>query len=75
MAFIRGSVSEAKNVYLFSPNCLTQRQSPHYDYTNIFFSSFAVVLPKHVGIDHHPIDQIDDKQPPYVISSHLPALQ
>ena len=34
---------EAKNVHSFLPstNCCTRRQSPRYDYTNVFSSNFG----------------------------------
>ena len=40
-------------------NCLAQRQSPHHD-SRITPSSFAAELPKHTGINDHPIGLVDD---------------
>ena len=40
--------------------------SPKYtDYTNVFSPDSATELPEHTGINNHPINLIDDKQPPY----------
>ena len=35
------------------------------DYANVFSSDSAAGLPEHTSINNHPIDLIDDKQPPY----------
>ena len=37
----------------------------YLDYINVFLPNSAAELPKHTGINDHPIDLIDDKQPPY----------
>ena len=37
----------------------------YLDYTNVFSPDSAAELPEHTGINDHPIDLIDDKQPPY----------
>lgn len=39
--------------------------SKYADYTNIFTPDSAIELLKHTSIKDHPIDQIDNKQPPY----------
>ena len=36
---------------------------------------FWMVLLKHTGINDHLIDLVDNKQPPYDLSSHPPTLQ
>ena len=35
------------------------------DFSNVFSSDSAAELPEHTGINNHPIDLLDDKQPPY----------
>ena len=35
------------------------------DFSNIFSSDSAAELPEHTGINDHPIDLLDNKQPPY----------
>ena len=35
------------------------------DFSNVFSSDSAVELPEHTKINDHPINQLDDKQPPY----------
>ena len=35
------------------------------DYTDVFSSDSAAELPEHTGINDHPIDLVDNKQPPY----------
>ena len=35
------------------------------DFSNIFSSDSAAELPEHTGINDHPINLLDDKQPPY----------
>ena len=37
----------------------------YLDYTDVFSPDSAAELPEHTGINDHPIDLIDDKQPPY----------
>ena len=39
--------------------------SKYADYTYVFSSNSTVELPEHTGINNHPINLIDDKQPPY----------
>ena len=39
--------------------------SEYTDYTDLFSPDSAAELPKHIGINDHPINLIDDKQPPY----------
>ena len=41
--------------------------SKYIDYTNVFSSDFVVELPKHIGINNHLIDLIDDKLSPYYL--------
>ena len=39
---------------------------PEYsDYADVFSKASAAGLPKHTSINDHPIDLVDDKQPPY----------
>lgn len=35
------------------------------DYADVFLEASAAELPKLTGINDHPIDLVDDKQPPY----------
>ena len=35
------------------------------DFSDIFSSDSAAELPEHTGINDHPINLLDDKQPPY----------
>ena len=35
------------------------------DFSNVFSSDSAAELPEHTGINDHPINLLDDKQPPY----------
>ena len=35
------------------------------DFSNIFSSDSAAELPEHTGINNHPIDLLNNKQPPY----------
>ena len=35
------------------------------DFSNIFSSDSAAELPEHTGINDHPINLLDNKQPPY----------
>ena len=35
------------------------------NFSNVFSSDSAAELPEHTGINDHPIDLLDDKQPPY----------
>ena len=35
------------------------------DFSNVFSSDSAAKLPEHTGINNHPINLLDDKQPPY----------
>ena len=44
-------------------------------YQDVFLSVSVAVLPKHSGIDDHPINLVDNKQPSYAISSHPPTLR
>ena len=37
----------------------------YLDYTNVFSPNSAAELPKHIGINNHSMDLINDKQPPY----------
>ena len=39
--------------------------SEYANYTDVFSPDSAAELPKHIGINHHPIDLINDTQPPY----------
>ena len=39
--------------------------SEYANYTNVFSPNSAAEFPEHTGINNHPIDLIDDKQPPY----------
>lgn len=39
--------------------------SKYTDYTNIFFPNFATELSEYININDHPINQINNKQPPY----------
>ena len=43
----------------------TEIPAKYSDFSDIFFSDSAVELPKHTGINNHPINLLDDKQPPY----------
>ena len=54
-------------------NCLAQRQSPRHD-SRITPSSFAAELPKHTGINDHPIGLVD-KPPSYDLPSHPATLR
>ena len=66
------SILEATNIHLF---CQAQIASlnveevtipaEYSDYTDVFSSDSAAELPEHTGINDHPIDLVDDKQPPY----------
>ena len=39
---------------------------PEYlDYANVFLKASATELLKYTGINNHPIDLVDNKQPPY----------
>ena len=66
---IQGSPSEIKYFHLFSPNCLTWRQNPCYNYINIFLLNFMPMLLKQIGINNHPINLVDN------LSNHPLALQ
>ena len=46
-------------ILLAKQNCLAQRQSPRHN-IRITPSSFAAKLPKHTGINDHPIGLVDD---------------
>ena len=35
------------------------------DFSDVFSSDSTAELPEHTGINDHPIDLLDDKQPPY----------
>ena len=37
----------------------------YFDFSNVFSSDSAVELPKHIRINNHPINLLDDKQLPY----------
>ena len=41
------------------------------NFSNIFSSDFAVELPEHTGINDHPINLLDDKQPFYSLIYNL----
>ena len=66
------SILEATNIH---PSCQAQIASlnveevtipaEYSDYTDVFSSDSAAELPEHTGINDHPIDLVDDKQPPY----------
>ena len=50
-------------------NALTSKKTgiptEYSDFSNVFSSDSAAELPEHTGINDHPIDLLDDKQPPY----------
>ena len=50
------AVTKAKNVPVRIP-------AEYSDYTNVFLSDSATVLPKHTGINNHPIGLIDSSHP------------
>ena len=55
---------------------MSPSQSPPYlDHIDVFSADSTTDLPKHTGINNHPIDLVDDKQPPYDLLNHPPALQ
>ena len=37
----------------------------YFDFFNVFSSNSAAELPEHTGINDHPINLLDNKQPPY----------
>lgn len=39
--------------------------SKYADFANIFFSDLAAKLPKHTGINSHPINLVEDQRLPY----------
>ena len=43
----------------------TRILAEYFDFFNVFFSDSAVKLREHTRINDHPIDLLDDKQPPY----------
>ena len=45
--------------------------SKYADHTNVFSPDSAAELPKHICINNHPIDLVDDKQSPYSSISSL----
>ena len=44
------------------------------DCTDIFLSDSTMALPEYTGINDHPIDLVDNRQPPFDLSSHLLSL-
>ena len=63
-----GLVLKAENVPVTIP-------AKYSHYTNVFLSDSAAELLERTGINDHPISLVDDKQPPYDLSSHPPALR
>ena len=49
--------------------------SKYADYTDIFSPDSAAKLPKHIGMNNHSIDLIDDKQPPYSLIYSLGLME
>ena len=43
----------------------TRIPTEYFDLSNVFSSDSAAELPEHTRINDHPIDLLDDKQPPY----------
>ena len=43
----------------------TDLSAEYSNFSNIFSSESAVEQPEHTGINNHPINLLDDKQPPY----------
>ena len=43
----------------------TRIPAEYSDFSNVFSSDSAAELPEHTGINNHPINLLDDKQPPY----------
>ena len=67
------------------PSCHTQvaaltsekiRISAEYsDFSNVFSSDSAAELPEHTGINNHPINLLNDKQPPYGLIYNLEPVE
>ena len=43
----------------------TKFPAEYSNFSNVFFSDSAMELPKYTGINNHPINLLDDKQPLY----------
>ena len=43
----------------------TEILAEYSDFSNVFSLDSAAELPEHIGINDHPINLLDDKQPPY----------
>ena len=65
---IRDSVLEGKNVPVTVP-------AEYLEHTDVSSPDSAAGLPEYTGINDHPIDLVDNKQPPYDLPSHPPALR
>ena len=68
VASIQDLVSEAKNVPVMVP-------AKYSDHTDVSSPDSTAELPERTGINNHPIDLVDNKQPPYDLSSHPSLLQ
>ena len=66
---------QAQIVLLYLEDVPVTIPAEYSGYNDIFPSDFAAELLEHIGINNHPIDLVDNKQPPCDLSSHLPALQ
>ena len=79
-----GSVLKAKNVHPFRQAQIASLDieevpvtipAEYSDYTDVFPSDSATALPKYTGINNHPINLVDNKQPSYALPNHPPPLQ
>ena len=43
----------------------TRILAEYFDFSNVFSSDSAEEQPEHTGINDHPINMLDNKQPPY----------
>ena len=43
----------------------TKILAEYSEFSNVFSLDSVVELPEHIGINDHPIDLLDNKQPPY----------
>lgn len=76
------SVKTASNVYLsWQAQIMSLKVKEitifleYTDYTNIFSSDSATELSKHTGIKNHPINLVDDKQPPFGLIYNLKLVE
>ena len=69
---VHGAALAEPTIMSIHPSCqaqvaaLTSKKTgifaEYSDFSNIFSSDFAVELPKHIGINDHPVNLLDNKQ-------------